>query len=110
MIAVSCKKSEQEIITHQHSATIKVTVYKLLSNGNQVFIKGALVQLYKSKDDRDAGLNEEKEGLTDSTGMVSFFTLTEEYYYIKSSHPSYGTEFEEVNTPDKTVSFVDIIY
>ena len=106
-----CTEGENEIITHIHDATIKVSVYRIQVNPSGVTviipIINAAVDLFETEFDRTQNQNRILAGVTDSSGVFQFYNLTKEYYYIRASHPTYGERLEETATPDGTVSFVN---
>ena len=110
----SCSSEPQDVVMHVHDATIKVQVYQELVGGGgntiQVPIKGATVELYKTKDDREYSMNQVIEHTTDSSGATTFSGLKEDYYYMRCLQPNYGERLDEVSTPDGTISFVDFVY
>ena len=107
----SCNKGEEEVITHVHNATIKVSVYRIVvqpsGEAKHIPIADALVDLFETEYDRTQNQNKVLGILSDSTGTVQFYNLTKEYYYIRAAHPTYGERLEETNTPDGTLSFVN---
>ena len=109
-----CKKEEQDVFTHEYSATIKVSVYHQIQKPSGDFenisVKDALVELYKSSEDRESHSDLVISASTDSSGEVQFYSLKEKYYYLRISHPTYGERLDETSTPDGSVSFVEVVY
>ena len=110
----SCKHEEEDVITHIYNATIKVSVYHQIVKPSGDFenipIDDALIELYKTEYDLQNNLNLVLALHSDSNGLATFYNLKEKYYYIRASHPTYGTQLEETGTPDGTTSFVDFIF
>jgi hypothetical protein len=115
MLFFSCaEKEEPEVFVHVHNATIKVTVNLEQGglNGQYTYtpISGVVVDLYKTEEDRTDNIDLVFTRTTDSGGLAVFENLEEEYYYLRISHPTYGTMLDETSTPDGTVSFVQVYY
>ena len=108
----SCTTEPEDVITHVHDATIKVSAYQQIGagGGSTIAIAGATIELYESEDDREYSMNVIKVQTTDSSGHTTFSNLKEDYYYLRCLHPGYGEKLDNVSTPDGTVSFVDFVY
>jgi hypothetical protein len=111
----TCSKSDPgTIITHQYSATIRVTVSELMnSNGTYTdsLISGAKVDVFESKEDRDLALPANYSKTTGSNGMAEFTNLEKSYYYIRVTNPKTQAVIkDETSTPDGTISLVQIIF
>ncbi|HYV92468.1 MAG TPA: hypothetical protein VE978_11810 [Chitinophagales bacterium] len=106
-IISGCSKNDSgEIITHQYKATIHVTV----SQADSV-LSGAKVDVYENKDDRDNVLQPDYSKTTDLTGVAEFGNLDTSYYYLRVTNPKTQAVIkDETNTPDGTISFVEIIF
>lgn len=111
----SCaEKEEPEVFVHVHNATIKVTVNLEQGglNGQYTYspISGVVTELYKTEEDRTDNTDLVFTRTTDSGGLAVFENLEEAYYFLRISHPTYGTILDETSTPDGTVSFVQVYY
>ncbi|HUM45430.1 MAG TPA: hypothetical protein PLD84_00785 [Chitinophagales bacterium] len=109
----SCGKEEvTDVVTHVHNATIKVNVNVAQGgiNGQYTYtpVSGAMAELYKTAYDRSNSTDLVLSRNTDSSGLAVFYNLEEAYYFLRISHPSYGTALDETSTPDGSVSFVQI--
>ena len=111
----SCSKSEPPaVITHQYSATIRVTVSQLTNNNGTYtdsLLPGAKVDVFESKDDRDLGLPASYSKSTGFNGIAEFTNLEKSYYYIRVINPQTQDVLkDETSTPDGTISLVQIIF
>ena len=66
--------------------------------------------LFIAEDERLENENIIKLKTTDSTGEVKFDFVKHDYYYVKVNHDQLGEALDEVSTPNKAVSFLEIIY
>ena len=111
----SCSKNDPvTTITHQYSATIRVTVSQLIFNNgtySDSVLSGAKVDLYANKDDRENVLPPDYSRTTGSNGIAEFDNLDKTYYYLRvtNSHTQKIIK-DETSTPDGTISLVEIIF
>ena len=111
----SCSKSDSgTVLTHQYNATVRVTVSEYIDvNGNLVdsLVAGAEVDLYETKEDRDLALPPDYSKTTGFDGMAEFLNLDKDYYYLRIINPhTQAVMKDETNTPDGTISFVDVTF
>ena len=111
---VSCKKDNVWYVnTHVYNSVLKVTVSRdSLVDGSiqKIPLRYAIVSLYLSENDRESHKNQVIAGKTDADGFVAFYHLTDNYYYIKSSHYIYGERYIQASTLDATVNDLAIEY
>ena len=111
----SCSKNDEiTTITHQYTASIRVTVRELIFNNgtySDTVLAGAKVDLYANKDDRDNVLPPDYSKITGSNGIVEFGNLDKTYYYLRVTNThTQKIMKDETSTPDGTISLVEIIF
>jgi hypothetical protein len=112
----ACKKNEEttDVITPKHSATIRVTVTEFYQDNGIIkdsLVAGAVVSIYENKEDRDLNLTADFIKSTGIDGKAEFTNLEKEYYYLRVKHAITQLVIDdEVCTPDKTISLVDISF
>lgn len=95
------------------TAAIKVTVKHIIQfQPYQIdtLVVGAQVTLYMDPQDRADRINAVTTGVTDTSGVLQFNYLPEEFYYLTIEHDDLGYEEELVSTPVGTTSLVEILY
>ncbi len=108
---ISCKEDKpDETVTPVHSALLEVTTFRNDSAGTVKPLSGVTVYLFLTDNDRTNNQNVKYSGTVNDSGKISFNKLPDEYYYILSSHPVYGTQKSETATPNNSVSFEVIYY
>ena len=74
-------------------------------------VAGAKVDVYENKDDRDNVSPPNFSKTTGSNGMAEFDNLDKSYYYLRITQPqTHAVMKDETNTPDGTISQVEIIF
>ena len=112
---IACKKEKPE--TSETSKSIppnrhlKVTVrhiYNLNGQLNDSLLPSASVKLYLDTFSRKNDFDLVTLKSTDSLGDAKFLHLKENYYYLRVIHNSLGILDDEVSTPDKSTSFLEV--
>ena len=92
VLIFSCKKNKNA----PSGGTGKTDLQVYVLNSNQQVVSGAVVSLYTSKSDRDAGTNAINSQTTSTKGFIYFSEVSAVTYYVSVTKQS-GTTTESGN-------------
>ena len=108
---LSCKQDKtDEIVAPIHSASLQISVFRNDLTGTPKPLSGVTVYLFLNDYDRTQNQNVKYTGTVNDSGKISFNKLSNDYYFILSSHPTYGTQKSETATPNNSTSYEEIDY
>jgi hypothetical protein len=100
-------------VTQTYDAALRVVAHlKWLNpktgNLDDSLLTGVSVSIYASETSRDDNEIPVAIKTTDTSGVASFNDLTEDQYFIRASVSPYGLQQDNVTTPDRTTSWVNV--
>lgn len=92
--------------------TIKFDVYHVydFTPISDSLVPEASIKIYSVYEDLVLDYYPDASRTTDSLGHAEINGLSEDYYYIKCTHPGLGTVIDSVSTPYGTTSFVELYF
>ncbi len=97
-------------IQNRHLEVTVTHYYILDSMARDSAVSQALIDLYITEEDRMFEEKVQRSAFTDSTGKVFFEFLRNDRHYVRVSHDILGIKDAEINTPDRTTSFLLVDY